>query len=187
MKLFICSIILLLFANSTSFSQINKADWLIGGNGTFTNLTQKSDNSDVKSSQSILIISAKAGYFIFDRLAGGVNTGYIRSQSSSSGNQTSSGSWKYNLGPFVRYYFIKPNKVFNIMSEIGYQHAFSSLIFSRDSWSSNGTYSFSAGPVIYFNEHTAIEFTAGYTTVKFGNAKIHTLQSGIGLQIHLNK
>ena len=49
------------------------------------------------------------------------------------------------------------------------------------------SFSFAAGPVLYFNSSVGLEFLVGYSTVKYLHIEgsDNTLQAVIGLQVHL--
>lgn len=176
MKLFICSILLLLFSNNISFSQINKGDWLIGG---IINLTsQTTRNEEFSSTSTIFNSKADVGYFLIDQLAFGIKPGFYLYKDYSQLNIK-----YFDLGIFSRYYFLKSNSLYNIIIQPEYFRSFG------DGGATKNTYSLLAGPVIYFNERIGLEFNIGYSiqNVKGNIAKFYTLQSGIGLQIHLTK
>ncbi|KHJ38354.1 hypothetical protein PBAC_13600 [Pedobacter glucosidilyticus] len=175
MKLFVCSIILLLFYNNISFSQINKGSWLIGGSIDFT--SQNTHYGVFSRTSTIINSKADIGYFLIDQLAFGVKPGFYLYKDYSQLNIK-----YFDLGVFSRYYFLKSNSLYNIIIQ---PECFMSF---GDGGATINTYSLLAGPVIYFNERIGLEFNIGYSiqNIKGNSAKIHTLQSGIGLQIHLN-
>lgn len=51
------------------------------------------------------------------------------------------------------------------------------------------TFSFSAGPVIYFNNVVGLEMLVSYSTYKLSQIEgnNNTIRFGIGLQVHLEK
>jgi hypothetical protein len=91
------------------------------------------------------------------------------------------------VGPFFRYYFLDPDNRINVFAESAYQY----LHFSSNRGASDNAnvFTFSAGPVIYFNTSVGIEFTASYEINKYNDdsIKTNTFFLNIGFQIHLKK
>lgn len=94
------------------------------------------------------------------------------------------------MGPFIRYYFLKPENRANILVESSYQYQFRKDISpGSDSKLSANIFMISAGPVIYFNSSVGVEFTIGYSSQKYSGitGSNNTIQTSIGLQVHLQK
>src|SRR5690606_33916513 len=98
----------------------------------------------------------------------------------------------FGIGPFVRYYFLKPDKRINFLSHIEYQ--FGNGYSQGDKTTETTNFNFKTGPAIFFNSSIAMEITLEYaygkTTSFSGNgseSKINDFNIGIGFQIHLEK
>ena len=156
------------------FSQIVKNSWLIGGNLGFTNLSEFS--KDISSIE----VSPNIGFFLFDKFTIGTRISFLKSYDEAS---TIKNPALTTIGPFVRYYFLAPEKMFNVYAQTSMEYTFINRIKGFQYFSILG------GPVIFLNPNVALEFNLGYTTTGNSNTEvsIKTLQTGISLQIHLNK
>jgi hypothetical protein len=183
MKIF-HTLILLTIAN-LSFSQIQKNQWMIGGNAAFS-IAQA---SELKTTS--IQLAPNVGYFFINKMAGGLRFGF--------GSDTySSGGDKYRwtnlaISPFLRYYFLPATQQVNLFAEGAYSYAWSKYKDVTNSGSYayryNG-FSLMGGPAIFLNEHTALEITLGYSHSTRGpvdSTTTNRFQLGVGLQIHLGK
>ena len=176
----------------TSFSQITKNNWIIGGSGKLF-----SNNSDYSSTAysytakfTQIDISASVGYFLIDKLALGLRPTF----SSIKGKVTTPGglitnTQRYWLGPFARYYFLPTGNQINLLTDLDYQFGIFNSKGYRGDLTSFGAF---AGPVIYFNNCVGIELLFGYAYSKEdmedASKTIHKgFQTSIGFQIHLEK
>lgn len=185
-KLLFFSMLLII---TISNAQITEGNWMVGGNGSFSskenyNNNNKSDKGQVNE----LDISANLGYFFIDNLAIGTRIGYsnyIIPNSDGSGDR-----YWLNYGVFSRYYFLKPEKIMNIFIDGSYFLGQNSFGSGFDSFKNeiNG-YSFTAGPVVYFNSSVSMELALKYSSTKFSinNSTENNFQVGIGFQIYLEK
>src|SRR5687767_14919144 len=186
MKFFTLLSLSLILANR-SMSQINKGQFLAGGNISFESI--KNDGEDVVNYKTTnFFISPNIGYFIIPKLAGGLRLN-IRSykQKIPAGYTQVSVS----LSPFLRYYLLSQKQKFNVLVDSGYINVKTKTRIqnSRLSERTRG-YTVSVGPAIFLNERVALEFLLGYkrTNVKnYEDNKNTTLNTGLGLQIHLGK
>ncbi|MCO5237936.1 MAG: hypothetical protein M9904_14575 [Chitinophagaceae bacterium] len=179
-------IILLLFITSAFYNiadcQITKENWLVGGNAAFSQL-QSSSRSAAQSKRTSFQITPLVGYFLWDKFAAGLNPSltYVS-------NNVGSTNTIINIGPFIRYYFLNEENIINLFAESGY--AYGSITGKgQEKGQHLNTFSFSGGPVIYFNSSVGLEFIIAYNTTKAvgfsgNNSK---LQFGIGFQIHLER
>lgn len=96
----------------TANSQISKGYWLLGGNADFKSSTEKSALRETTTKLDFIgyNVNPNVGYFILDKLAIGLNANI--SSSKYNEDKTSVG---YGLGPFARYYFLKPDKQINLL------------------------------------------------------------------------
>lgn len=173
---FIATILFTISANS----QITKKNWMVGGNAYFDNSNLKNKDGDEIQSSTQIIIQPNIGYFIYDRFASGLSTrfGYSKTKGSSSSNTG------FGVGPFLRYYFLKPEKMVNVLLEANY---FYGKDFNKSDF--NTYYGFKAGPVIYFNSSVALELLAKYEHAFYSTDSYtsNSFQIGLGFQIHLEK
>jgi hypothetical protein len=163
------------FTVELAFSQITKNSWLIGGNLGFIK------TSDPSTDYSVLQVSPNIGYFLWDKFTLGSRLSFIKSYNET---HTFKSPAHTTIGPFIRYYFLAPEKMFNIYTQTSLEYTFINKIRGLQYFSVLG------GPVIFLNPNVALEFNLGYSTTDFGkknDATINTFQSGISLQIHLNK
>lgn len=196
MKHIFCFIYFLVLTAST-FGQLTKGHWLVGGSGRFYSYKNEivSSVSTTNGKYTQIDISPNIGYFIVDKFALGIKS----TVSTIKGNYNvvsgvglgGSNGQRYSIGVFSRYYFLEKEKQTNILIDASYQ---SGII--RGVNDTKGTFnnlSISAGPVIYFNSSVGLEFLLGYATdsEKYTSQVFCEQRNGfqfnIGLQIHLIK
>lgn len=183
----------LLFTLSAN-AQITKGNWMVGGTGSFSSSKTVSNNGqDYKSVEKTIRISPSIGYFFVDKLATGLKLGYegvfIPDYGFGDINTNT-----YNIGPFVRYYFLKSDKIVNLFAEgsfgFGKSHQNATSI-STDLTKNNRTYSLMAGPVVYFNSSVSLELSLQYssTNIRFDESDLSkkSFQVAVGFQIYLIK
>lgn len=187
MKKALISLFVIFIVNLNARAQLEKGNWLVGGNASFASSkgTYAYETYNGNSKTIDLNISPNIGYFFTDKFAAGLKPGF----SLNKGTFTSGTSYvkRFEIGPFARYYFLKPDKRVNIFSEVFYQHEF--INFKPRKGNSN-TFSINAGPVIYFNNSVGLEFTMGYYSRNEDISGVskrtdNSFRMGIGLQIHL--
>lgn len=168
-----------------SNAQITKGNWMVGGNGSFSSTSYETTNSDGSTNKgkvSQLAVFPNIGYFIVNNFACGLSGNFYLSLPENGVNSTSFGG-----GPFVRYYFLKPEKKINILSQVSYYYASN----SDSPKSYNRGYNFKAGPVFYINRIVGLELTMDYNNSKISNPYNDTTRKdftvSLGLQIHLKK
>ncbi len=186
MKKITVSIIAIFILVFNANSQIEKGNWLVGGNGSFSSIKEYVSQNNTSGLKYVLI-STNIGHFLANQFAVGLRVKYSYQKSSYTGADANSYS-EFGGGPFARYYFLKPEKQINIFSEINYQYTIANTSNTTDK-ANRSSFAFLAGPVIFFNNNIGLEFTIGYSTTKNhpSNSKTNALQFGIGLQIHLEK
>ena len=175
-KSVLAACLLLLFANVTR-SQITKGNLLLGGSTSFS-----SDKwGDSKSTS--FSFAPNIGYFFVNNFAGG-----LRVQIDSYKEDGEDDAYVVtSFAPFIRYYFIPAAKEQKVNIFVDGAYGFGSE-GSGDTKSNMNGYSFMAGPAIFLNQHTALEFTLGYSSMKFEDVddRFNTFKINIGFQIHLN-
>ncbi len=178
-------IAVILFTINTN-AQITKGNWMVGGNGNFSSYENKYQNNGTEvSNKGIGInISPNLGYFIADKLVAGANFnfGYTKPQGYDN-------SFGYGIGPFIRYYFLKEDKLINLLAQANYSFGVNK---SGDNKSESDGYGFKTGPAIFFNKSVALEVTLDYNSSKLipnnsSSSSYNNFQVSFGLQIHLEK
>lgn len=165
-------------------AQITKGNWMIGGYANFSSSKSEynsTNGSNSNSSGSGLQFSPTIGYFLIDKLVIGLSPSFSYSNPSSGDNV-----FGYGIGPFTRYYLLKPENKINILTQVGYAYYTS----SGNSHSNN--YIVKAGPVVYFNSSVGLEFTIDYSGGKSkyndGSSFLNrSINIGLGIQVHLEK
>ncbi|MDN3657362.1 outer membrane beta-barrel protein [Ferruginibacter paludis] len=183
MKLFTL-ISLFIVMSVTASSQVNKGQFLVGGNINFNS----TKNGGYKTTS--LVVAPNIGYFIIDKLAAGVRlnlASYHQTIGSVSSTNTNT-----SLSPFARYYFLPAAKMVNVFIDGSYNHFKNKNRYESQPANTSTSYGYtvSAGPSIFFNQHIALEFTVGYQSTVQKNipgSTITQFNSGLGLQIHLGK
>jgi hypothetical protein len=177
------TVIAILLFTITANAQITKGNWMLGGYANYNNFSSESTNptgSTNSSKGSSIIVSPTVGYFIINNLACGLSGNFVLGLVEQGNNVTN-----YGAGPFVRYYFLKPEKTINVLSQVGCYYGNSSTDSKYNS------YNFKAGPVIYLNSSVGLELTLDYNISKFSSdsyeSTFKSLSIGFGLQIHLKK
>jgi hypothetical protein len=163
----------MLIVSATSFAQIDKASWLVGGNLDY----QSSKVASITTSS--FTFSPNIGYFLVDKLAGGVRAQFLSSKVSGEEAITHN-----NIGPFLRYYFLQKNGKTNLFLDGNFSFGSTSVLGTSVS---NTSYGFNVGPAFFLNKHTALEITLGYDALKAETDDVWTnaIKFGVGFQIHL--
>lgn len=184
-----------------SSAQISKGNWLVGGSGFFSLTTSNSMSGVSGLRQTQINLSPSIAYFFFDKFAAGLKIGYSNSRNKqlNTPNYNLGKSITYSVGPFLRYYFLPTDKQFNLIIDGSYQYGIENgggvvstgsqpVDFDLTKYQKN-TFTFAAGPVIYFNSSVGLEFLAAYMTSKYANwvGRNNTFQFGVGLQVHLER
>lgn len=194
MKQILC-VFTLFTISITSNAQLEKRTYLVGGTGSFSRTqTNFETNGNSQKSKSIDInISPAVGYFFIDKLAAGLRTGFSKYKVFE--NAAIGGAYtninRLEFGPFARYYFLPKDKQLNIIADAGYQYGIYSFKNINQKGNIN-TFSFFAGPVVYFNNTVGLEFLIGYKSrtedVKQSFKQTeNSFQIAIGFQFHLKK
>lgn len=147
---------------TTAMAQTDQGGWMFGA-GSNLGFTSSKDDNDQEDSQSDFSLDARAGYFVIDNLAIGLDLGFT---SSSLGDAKSSG---FQAGPYVRYYL--PMKIFG---ELGYQIGSEKttidipLIGSQDVTYGTGALGIGVGYAAFLNDNISIEPMVRYrmTSIK---------------------
>ena len=174
--IFIAFILFTMSANA----QITKNNWMVGGNGSFNNTIVKDDDDNTLGKGYGFRIYPNIGYFFIDKMAGGFKLGF--NYGKTEGNSSMVG---YGLGPFVRYYFLNPDKRVNVFAEANYNYYISK---TQNFDATKGyNYNFKAGPEIFFNSSVGLEVTINYSSSNINSLISNALSLEVGFQIHLEK
>lgn len=164
----------------TSNSQITKGNWMVGGSGTFSYSESKASENLSSTKAFTINLSPNIGYFITNKFSVGAKFSLVNSNFKS--DQGNSKYRNTEIGPFVRYYILKPESTGNIFLEPSY-----TFNVSKNS-SKNSTSSFKIGYCYFLNSSVGLETSISYLVNKFQNSPSNNiLLFGVGLQIHLEK
>jgi hypothetical protein len=182
-------------------SQLTKGIWLAGGSGSFYSYTENysTPGYDQTAKYTNIDVAASVGYFLADKFAAGLRPsfssykGEVTSASVGSGGSTNNN--KLTIGPFARYYFLRSDKQFNLLTDVSYQFGINK---NRGGLNDKGKYnvlSIMGGTELFFNSSAGIEILLGYATkvVSINNSPNSFentqkgLQASIGFTLHLEK
>lgn len=169
-----------LLCSLSGYSQITKGNYLVGGDVYLGNFKASNKDGNEIGSGTTLRLSPNIGYFFFDKFAAGMQIPFTYNKPKNSNSSAGiSGS------PFVRYYLLKSENTINVLvgSSFGYGQSWSKSSRTEHSQS----YSFEAGPAIFFNSSVALEITANYEHSRTSSANYDDIHLAIGFQIHLTK
>ena len=166
---------LLLIGTSGAFAQINKGQWLVGGNAGFNS----SKWGEAKNTSFEL--SPDAGYFFAKQFAGGLRASITSSKDEGDEDAYSA----VMVSPFVRYYFMPAANKLSIFADASYG-------FGSEGYDEKAKFSgfkVMAGPAVFLSPNTALEFTLGYTSIKYKDIddRANSFGVNVGFQIHLGK
>lgn len=168
---------LLLVSSNAIFAQINKGQWMVGGNISFSS-SKYGDVDDSK--ETMFSIAPNAGYFFIDKLAGGLRLAF----SSDKVKTASDASTQLSIAPFVRYYFLDAAQKVNVFADGSYGFGSAG---AKDKESFN-YFQFMAGPAIFLTPNTALELALSYKSSggdAYGDDRLKDFGFNIGFQIHL--
>jgi hypothetical protein len=158
------------FANA----QVNKGQWLAGGNVSFESMKQ----GDWKV--TTFDFSPNVGFFVANKFAVGLRPTIMFEDD----NQFEDAGTLIGAGPFLRYYFLPSAQKLNIFAD-------ADAIFGTTGRSEkNGFNQFdiSAGPALFLTPHTALEFALQYKSAggdAYGDDRRNSFGVKIGFQVHL--
>lgn len=165
-------------------SQITKGNWMVGGLINYSRTNYNSENYGPTHIFYNVQIKPNVGYFITDKLASGLKIGFSKTGDNVGGTSGYLTYTDFNIGPFIRYYFLKKDNLINVLTEGSYQYGFE---HGNSGGPNKNSIALSAGPVVYFNSSVGLEFLITYSTYKFSSisGSNNTILFGFGLQIHL--
>ena len=195
MKYFL-SLSLILTVITSSYSQLDKKTWLIGGAGNFYSYSEEyiSSFSNGREKHTSIDVSATIGYFFFDKFSVGLRP-YLSTYTEGGSAVGYFDYSKFAVGPFARYYFLKKNKPYNLLTDVSY---LTGINQGRSGGNLNGVFkvfSIMVGTEVFFNSSIGIEILLGYksqlaTVDNSPNDYVRTkkgFQTSISFQFHLTK
>lgn len=178
-------IITILFTISAN-SQITKGNWMVGGSGSFINYKNTYPDHITETTQTgyAFELLPNVGYFVVDNFS----IGSIVSFSFDNPSGPDNNSLGFGLAPFVRYYFIKSEKIINPFLQASYSFN-RSKIQLEDGYNKSSEYRLKGGSAFFLNSSVALEITIEYSSSinNVNNNQYDRFTTGIGLQIHLEK
>lgn len=175
----------LVLLTATAYGQLHKGSFLVGGSVSLQSIAaeQTFGNTHNISFQ----LQPAVGYFLLNKLATGLRAGYLSSKYKNADDEV----WthkNYSLAPFARYYFMPQGSKVNVLLDASYQFSKAKSVVNSSVTITRKGYALAAGPVVFLNPGAALEFTVGYRFAAQGYyKKERTVESAIGLQIHLGK
>jgi hypothetical protein len=174
--------LLLAFSLCSTHAQINKGQWLVGGNGSVRFLKEDA----IKTSE--FTIEPNGGYFFCNKLAGGLRTNLNHAV----GNELDiiiATMTRYSLSPFLRYYIFSQKAVLNPFIDGGVyigklkQTDMSDMVYKATTYG----YTATAGVAYFIKNMVALEAQLSLDKRDGKNVDFSsTLLTGrIGLQFHL--
>jgi len=189
----IITLLIVMICTGNLMAQFSKGRMLVGGTASFSSLTTKDDafSSDITS--NMFTITPRAGYFIIDNLAIGLDVSFGITKASTSTSSQSSKSTSILAGPYVRYY-LKPGIFFQGEYQLGSSKVSYDATGIKFDYTENlSAWAISAGYALFLNDQVAVEPMISYKSsvakesmqdYKGTNAGVVI---GIGLQIYLGK
>lgn len=175
--------VLLLLTGLTTTAQITKGNWMVGGIGYYSSDKYEFSPNDTET-VTHFAISPNIGYFIIDNFSVGTYANYSFDKNASSDIKFS----HYNFGPFIRYYFLKPEKQVNYFLQTSYIYEEGWSNNRNDGRYHNNGYGLRAGMSIFFNESVALELALDYNVRRDNSSTdFNSFKIGLGFQIHLEK
>jgi hypothetical protein len=168
-----------LFISINCFSQLEKNTWLIGGMVNFSSTKYLTSNQYFQKITEADFNTGMAN-FVSDKLAGGLR-GQLRYRISKDQDLTVNNEYtSFELGPFIRYYFLEKEGKLNLLLDASYQFRLANISVNSNS------INFMGGPVLFLNDIVGLEFIVGYSYQKYNSTnENHSIKLNIGLQLHL--
>lgn len=179
-----------------SIGQLTKNNWLVGGAGSFYsyNETYNSPTYNTTAKYTNIDISASVGYFLIDKVSAGLRSTFSSFKGESSGGGITN-YYRLAIGPFARYYFLNPEKPFNLLADVSYQFGINKDMAGLAQKGKFNTFSIMGGTEVFFNTSAGFEILIGYAqkitslenSPSASNSNKKGFQASIGLTLHLEK
>ncbi|MBC6490105.1 hypothetical protein ACFSQD_07235 [Flavihumibacter stibioxidans] len=184
------------FSVSVSNGQLSQNTWLLGGSGSFYSYNEHYTHPsiDVTGKYTSIDLSGTVGYFFAEKLGCGLRPFLTSYKGESSGGGINN-NIKFAIGPFARYYFLKPDKQFNLLADVSYQFGVNANNNPPKDRGKFNQFFLMGGSEVFFNSSVGLEILLGYSH------KLHTandpsgtfrsskngFQMSIGFHFHLEK
>ncbi len=193
-------IVILITFYSIAKCQLDQGTWLAGGSATFNKYREyyTTPTFTLINKYTEFTLYPAVGYFFAEKFAGGIRGGvtYFKEHNIAATGGVSGGSTQsiqYSAGPFARYYFLNPDKVYNILADVCYQFGSNRYLGALHDQGKLNTFSILAGPEFYFNTAVGIEVLLGYfektksknSPLNGFNSDSKGLEASISFQFHL--
>ena len=144
--------------------QLAKGSWMIGGQGSYEHFETILNyyRYTAPNKGTFVRISPEEGYFIKNKFIIGIREffqWYKYYKTSPLVGISNDNTKQLVIGPFIKYYFLKENKLVNMLGELCYQYG---IIWSKQNNGAVRNFSALTGPVIFFNSSIALELLIGY-------------------------
>lgn len=181
--LFISSILYTITTNA----QITKGNWMVGGNGNFSySKTENKNNSGSGTTINytpigtyVITIEPNIGYFFMNKLVGGCKLSYLNAFQE--GEKLDPDGMNLGIGPYIRYYFLKEDKTYNLFLEPSYNRFLSNGLGNASS------FAIKSGFVIFMNNSVGFESSISFAKTSNSKFERNNILIGFGFQIHLEK
>ncbi len=217
-KLLLLPLLLFTFCGS---AQLRGGQWMTGGYADFlrsgSHQTINEISTDIKGMN--LQLAVDGGFFIIDQLSVGLWGGVLLSEDKQTIDRKSNigyysyskdKSFGYVAGPFVRYYFLKPQHRLNIFADLSYGYSHnkqksktfeqqfdpshplppSIISVTKTEQKINAhTFAVSVGPAFFINPSSSLELSIGYSYMTYikSKASSNNLSASLGLQAFFGK
>ena len=183
----------------SSFAQLSKKTWLVSGSGSLYSYNEDyiapSPAPNFTAKYSTIDLNASVGYFFLDKLSAGLRPYLSTYKGKVSGGGEGANDFKLAIGPFVRYYFLKEDKQYNLLADVSYQIGINQAKNGDNPKGKFNVFSIMAGTELFFNSSVGLEILLGYKNqlVTFDNSPSayssnrKGFQTSIGFTFHLNK
>ena len=170
----------------SSFAQIEKGYWLVGGNAnlSYSKIRTKEANGTFQlngedGSYYNVLVESNIGYFLSNKFAVGLKFNFeneFSKQFPLTLNNTQIG-----LSPFLRYYFLNVDRPTNFFIEASY-YKYAYKLFG------NATgYGIKIGHVYFLNSSVGFESTLNYQFRESNQTEKAAIFVGLGFQLYLEK
>lgn len=169
----IVMIVSALVLGTSAMAQTDQGGWMLGAGSNLGYSSVKQDN-DQEDAENALSFNVRAGYFVIDHLAAGLDIGY---NSTSQGDADASA---LGVGPYLRY-FLMENKLFG---ELSYQ--FQTVSAGGENLGNGSAIGIGAGYAAWLNDNVTIEPMVKYSLLGFKAEGADEAVNGSGFGLMVN-
>lgn len=168
---------------NSSYSQVSKGQWLVGGSGRITFTKQGI------FSGSRFTLAPSGGYFLMDKLTVGTRVEFTRSSTKVEGSSVTK-EYYWGLQPFARYYLLPKTSLWNPFAEAGgtfrrmTDRGISDEVYKENQLG----YSAAGGLAFFLHTKISLESRLSYDYFKVQKSTSdpsNNINVNIGLQVHL--